>query len=150
MTMHDPGRGPLAALDPGRCKCGLVCTDRQRTCLVHALVLPPEATLARLHHWRREDRLAAVVLGNGTGSRHWRQQLEGLLPVLMVEEKSTTLEGRRRYWELFPPRGWIRLLQMGLRQPPRDWDDVVAQLLLERWLRRPLPRPPQPAPFTPR
>jgi hypothetical protein len=27
-----------------------------------------------------------------------------------------------------------------LRQPPRDWDDVVAQLLLERWLGRPLPR----------
>jgi RNase H-fold protein (predicted Holliday junction resolvase) len=140
--MSDTGGGPLAALDPGRSKCGLVCTDRQRATIVHALVLPPEATLAMLRRWRREHRLAAVVLGNGTGSRHWRRQLEGLLPVEVVEERSTTLEGRRRYWELFPPRGWIRLLPTGLRQPPRDWDDVVAQVLLERWLRRPLLRKP--------
>ena len=140
--MSDTGSGPLAALDPGRSKCGLVCTDGQRTTILQALVLPPEATLAMLRRWRREDRLAAVVLGNGTGSRHWQRQLEGLVPVVLVDERATTLEGRRRYWELFPPRGWIRLLPSGLRQPPRDWDDVVAQVLLERWLRRPLLRQP--------
>ena len=28
----------------------------------------------------------------------------------------------------------MRLLPTGLRLPPRDIDDVVAQLLLERWL----------------
>jgi hypothetical protein len=57
-----------------------------------------------------------------------------------VDERGTTLEARRRYWQLFPPRGWRRLLPQGLRQPPRDWDDVVAQLLLERRLGRTLIR----------
>ena len=32
------------------------------------------------------------------------------------------------------------MLPEGLRQPPRDWDDVVAQVLIERWLGRELPR----------
>jgi hypothetical protein len=60
--------------------------------------------------------------------------------VELVDERGTTLAARRRYWELFPARGWRRLLPMGLRLPPRDWDDVVAQLLLERRLGRALSR----------
>ncbi len=132
--------GPLAALDPGRSKCGLVCTDARRSLVCRALVLPPQETLAMLRRWCSERPLAAVLLGNGTGSRAWCRQLQGLAPVVLVDERATTLEGRRRYWQLFPPRGWVSLLPPGLRQPPRDWDDVVAQVLLERWLGRPLPR----------
>ena len=81
-----------------------------------------------------------MVLGDGTGSGVWRRRLEPLLPVELVDERGTTLAARRRYWELFPARGWRQLLPLGLRQPPRDWDDVVAQLLLERRLGHPLLR----------
>ena len=56
------------------------------------------------------------------------------LPVVLVPEAGSTLAARRRYWQLEPPRGWRRLLPQGLRLPPRDVDDVVAQLLLERHL----------------
>ena len=58
----------------------------------------------------------------------------------MVPEAGTTLAARQRYWELEPPRGWRRLLPKGLRVPPRDIDDVVAQLLLERHFGRSLQR----------
>jgi RNase H-fold protein (predicted Holliday junction resolvase) len=70
-----------------------------------------------------------------------------VLAVALQDERHTTLAARKRYWELFPPRGLQRLLPQDLRQPPRDWDDVVAQLLLERWLGRQLLReePPPPA-----
>jgi len=54
--------------------------------------------------------------------------------VLLIEERGSTLAARSRYWQLFPARGWRRLLPMGLRQPPRPWDDVVAQLLVEQAL----------------
>jgi hypothetical protein len=74
------------------------------------------------------------VLGNGTGSQAWLQRLQPLCPVLLVDERGTTLAARPRYWQLYPARGWQRLLPPGLRQPPRPWDDVVAQLLLERTL----------------
>ena len=57
-----------------------------------------------------------------------------------MPEAGTTLAARQRYWQLEPPRGWRRLLPEGLRLPPRDIDDVVAQLLLERHLQRPLQR----------
>jgi hypothetical protein len=136
-----PGPGPLAGLDPGRSKCGLVLTDPDRQRIVAAAVLPPEQSWQLLLRWQQEAALAAVVLGNGTGSAAWQQRLQPALPVLCVEERGSTLAARERYWQLQPARGWRRLLPRGLRQPPRDWDDVVAQLLLERWLGRPLLRP---------
>jgi RNase H-fold protein (predicted Holliday junction resolvase) len=131
--------GPLAGLDPGRSKCGLVLSDPQRQGIRVARVLPPEAAWQELIQWRQRG-LVAVVLGDGTGSAAWRERLAPLLPVCLVEERGTTLAARERFWQLEPPRGWRRLLPAGLRQPPRDWDDVVAQLLLERYLGHPLER----------
>lgn len=134
--------GPLAALDPGRSKCGLVRTDPARRCILEAGVLPPEACLQRLLAWQRGGLITGLVIGNGTGSRTWTSRLAAVLPVHSIEEWGSTLDARRRYWELEPVRGWRRLVPVGLRQPPRDWDDIVAQLLLERWLGYELTRPP--------
>ena len=135
-----PVPGALAALDPGRSKCGLVRTDAHRSQIVAALVLPPEAALARLRQWQAEAPVGLLLLGAGTGSAPWRTSLQGLVDFELIEEGGTTLAARRRYWQLAPARGWQRLLPQGLRQPPRDWDDVVAQVLIERWLGRELPR----------
>ena len=133
--------GSLAALDPGRSKCGLVRTDPGRTHLDEALILDPAGCRAALIRWHQQQPLAGVVLGNGTGSRQWQRDLAGLaLPVLLVDEWGTTLAARQRYWQLWPSQGWRRLVPMGLRLPPRDLDDLAAQILLERWLQRPLPR----------
>ncbi len=137
-----PARGPLAGLDPGRSKCGLVRTDPAGLQVVEAHVLPPEECFERLRHWRERGLIQALVMGDGTGSPEWRSRLEGLLPVHLIHERYSTLEARRRYWQLEPARGWRRWLPEGLRQPPRDWDDVVAQVLLERWLGTTLKRPP--------
>ena len=132
--------GPMAGLDPGRSKCGLVRTDPRRLQIAEALVLPPDPCLERLLLWRRDLNLSLVVLGDGTGSRSWQQRLSAWMPVILVDERGSTLAARRRYWQLERPRGWRRLLPEGLRLPPRDWDDVVAQLLLERWLGHSLER----------
>jgi RNase H-fold protein (predicted Holliday junction resolvase) len=139
-SLEPEGIGVVAALDPGRSKCGLVRTDPQRRRIEEALVLPPEHSWDCLLRWQRDLEVSVVVLGDGTGSRRWQERLAGALPVLLVDERGSTLAARRRYWQLEPPRSWRRLLPEGLRQPPRDWDDVVAQLLLERWLGQPLER----------
>ena len=141
-ALRHPAPGPVAGLDPGRSKCGLVLTDPRRTTIREALVLPPEQARTLLLDWQRAQALRLVVIGNGTGSGAWLPWLGDRLEVVQVEERDSTLAARRRYWQLFPPRGWRRLLPEGLLQPPRDWDDVVAQLLHERWLGRLQPREP--------
>lgn len=134
----------LAGLDPGRSKCGLALADPRSQRIVAAAVLTPAACLERLRRWQ-EQGLERVLLGNGTQSGPWLERLRELgLAVQLVEERGTTLAARQRYWELHPPRGWRRLLPRGLRVPPRDIDDVVAQLLLERQLGCPLRTGPAP------
>ncbi len=136
------GHGQLAGLDPGRSKCGLVLADGDRRTLLAAAVLSPQASAELIDRWRQQG-LASVVLGNGTGSAGWPQRLAALgLDVQLVDEHGTTLEARRRYWDLDGRRHWRRWLPAGLRLPPRDIDDVVAQLLLERHLGGELRRPP--------
>jgi len=120
-------------LDPGLSKCGLVLSDEGSGTVLAAGVLSPDGCLAQIQSWQNGAGLEAVVLGNGTGSKHWQQQLSALgLRVQVIPEAGTTLAARARYWQLEPPRGWRRLLPEGMRLPPRDYDDVVAQLLLER------------------
>jgi hypothetical protein len=139
--MSQPLTAPLAALDPGRSKCGLVRCDAAGQRILAAGVLDPEHCWQLLQSWRQEGLIAAVLVGNGTGSGPWLLRLQSLaVPVQAVEEAGTTLAARQRYWQLEPARGWRRLLPKGLRLPPRDVDDVVAQLLLERHLGRPLLR----------
>ena len=120
-------------LDPGRSKCGLVRSDPSKGQIEVAAVLSPEECFKQIAIWRERPGLEGVVLGDGTGSKHWQRQLSDLgLAVQVIPEAGTTLAARARYWQLEPPRGWRRLLPEGLRLPPRDYDDVVAQLLLER------------------
>ena len=134
--------GGWAGLDPGRSKCGLVRCNAGCTTVLAAHIEPPDACLRRLSQWRREG-LEGVVLGDGTGSGDWPGRLRHLgLVVVVANERGTTLAARTRYWELLPPRGWRRLLPRGLRMPLRAIDDVVAQLLLERWLGTALHRDP--------
>jgi hypothetical protein len=131
----------VAGLDPGRSKCGLVLADPGTAQVLQAAILPPAQALALLADWRQRQGLRQVVLGDGTGSSSWPEPLrQQALEPLLVEEHSTTLAARSRYWELRHTPSWRQLLPRGMRLPPRDIDDVVAQLLVERWLGQPLGR----------
>ena len=131
----------LAGLDPGRSKCGLLLAEVDSRSVLAAAILPPAPALELLQRWRQQG-MALVVFGDGTGSADWRRQLQRLgIRTEQVDERGTTLAARQRYWQLEGNRSWQRwLLPAGLRLPPRDIDDVVAQLLLERHLGQPLRR----------
>ncbi|MEB3306797.1 MAG: resolvase [Cyanobacteriota bacterium] len=132
--------GSWAALDPGRSKCGLVLSDASQGQVIQALIEPAATCLERLTQWRL-DGLQGVVIGDGTACGDWPELLrtQGLC-VAVVDERGSTLAARQRYWQLFPPRNWRRLLPRGMNVPPRPVDDVAAQLLLERWLGHSLSR----------
>jgi RNase H-fold protein (predicted Holliday junction resolvase) len=126
----------LIGFDPGRDKCGyaLITTDGQ--VLDHRILAATRALDTLEQAWRSYP-VEAIVIGNQTTSRQWQQQLEnrpGAPPVQPVNERNSTLEARERYWQLYPPQGWRRLLPAGLREPPRPVDDIVAIVLLERYL----------------
>ena len=129
----------LLALDPGRLKCGLA-VGRPGAVLSRA-ILPTGQVPAAVADWVKRYGVTRIIVGGGTGSGAVLAALarETGLPsvetvVETVEETGTTLEARRRYFRDHPPRGWRRLLPVTLQLPPEEYDDYVAELLLERVL----------------
>jgi RNase H-fold protein (predicted Holliday junction resolvase) len=88
---------------------------------------------------RSQFPISIVVMGNQTGSQTWKAafaQLPDPPRVMLVDERYTSLEARDRYWEMYPPKGLNRLMPQKLRAIPRPIDDIVAILLIERYLNR--------------
>ena len=129
----------ILGFDPGRQKCGLAVMGLDRRLHYHE-VIPAETAIATIQSLRQAFPVSTVVMGDQTSSKDWRQKLTSDLPepprIVMVDERYSTLEARDRYWEMYPPAGLSRLIPAGMRGVPRPIDDIVAILLIERYLGR--------------
>ena len=130
----------VLAVDPGRAKCGVAVVDARAGVLHHEVVAQEQleervATLVRRH---APD---VIVVGDRTGSVEVQRRLQALDVVRAaggvrtVDEKNTSLEARRRYFQANPPKGLWRLVPVGLRVPPGPLDDWAAVVLAERFLK---------------
>jgi RNase H-fold protein (predicted Holliday junction resolvase) len=127
----------ICGFDPGRDKCGLAVMGRDRQLHYHQVVPAAEA-IATIQALRQQFPISLMVMGNQTTAKSWQQQIIQALPelsIVMVDERYTSLEARDRYWQMYPPKGLSQLLPQGMRQPPRPIDDIVAILLIERYLK---------------
>jgi RNase H-fold protein (predicted Holliday junction resolvase) len=132
----------ILGLDPGRDKCGIAVVNNQQAVIYHQVIDSTKAiaTIKQLVHKYAID---LIVMGDGTTSKAWQQQLESNLlnlSVITVNETNSTLEARDRYWVMYPPQGLQRLIPQGLRTPPRPVDDLVAIILIERYLKSVIPQ----------
>lgn len=128
----------LLGFDPGRDKCGLAVMGKQQQLLYHQVVPSAEA-IATLQQLCQQFSIATLVMGDQTTAKKWKQKLErelsASLPIVLVDERYSSLEARDRYWQMYPPTGLQRLIPQGMREPPRPIDDIVAILLIERYLK---------------
>lgn len=129
----------ILGFDPGRQKCGIAVmgSDRQ---VRYREVVPSEEAIATIQSLCQQFPIELLVMGDQTSSKTWKQQLAAVLnpsvSLVMVDERYSSLEARDRYWQLYPPKGLSRLIPKGMRQPPRPVDDIVAIVLIERYLNR--------------
>lgn len=134
-----PTQPAILGFDPGRDKCGLAVMGLDRQVYYHEVVLAAEA-IAAIMSLRQKFPISLLVMGDQTTAKRWRQELQNQLAdplnIILVDERYTSLEARDRYWQMYPPKGLTKLLPQGLRQPPRPIDDIVAILLIERYLNR--------------
>ena len=126
----------ILGFDPGRDKCGIAVLESDRTIHYHQ-VISSENAIAKMTELIAQFPIELIVMGNLTTSKIWHQQLQSAfdsVTITMIDEKNSTLEARNRYWEMYPPQGLAKLIPQGLRTPPRPIDDIVAILLIERYL----------------
>lgn len=128
----------ILGFDPGRDKCGIAVMGTDRQLLYHQVV-PSTDAIATLQHLCQQFAIKILVMGDQTTAKRWREQISRDLPtsvpIVFVDERYSSLEARDRYWQMYPPRGLQRLIPQGFREPPRPIDDIVAILLIERYLK---------------
>ena len=128
----------ILGFDPGRRKCGLAVMGLDRG-LYYRSVVTSERVLETIEVLRQQYPISLLVMGDQTTAKEWQARLVALehpLRIVMVDERYSSLEARDRYWQIYPPKGWQRLLPPGLRHPSDPLDDIVAMLLIERYLNR--------------
>ncbi len=128
----------IVGFDPGRAKCGVAVMGDDRTLQYHEVV-STDAAIDTLAELRRQFPITLLVMGDQTTAKEWKQKLLALpdpLQIVMVDERYSTLEARDRYWQMFPPKGLTALIPASFRTLPRAIDDIVAILLIERYLSR--------------
>ena len=130
------GSAIYLGFDPGRDKCGVAIVRSTGEAILHEVIPAPNA-LGKLQALCKLYPIAAVILGDQTSSKQWQQKIQAVLldlPIERVDERFSSLEARDRYWQIYPPRGLQKLVPQGMRTPPRPIDDLVAIILVERYL----------------
>jgi RNase H-fold protein (predicted Holliday junction resolvase) len=127
----------ILGFDPGRDKCGVAIVGTDGKIYFHEVVVAAEA-VAAINALQQQYTIDQLVMGNQTTASQWQQQLEQSLalplPITLIDERYSTLEARDRYWAMYPPKGLARLIPQGMRDVPRPIDDIVAIILVERYL----------------
>lgn len=121
-------------IDPGRDKCGATVLDAAGN-IKFQRVIPTDELDVVLKNLAAEFPIETVILGDGTTHKSAAEKISAAgLKFLLVDEKHTTEEARRLYWQKNPPRGWRRLLPTSMQVPPEPVDALVAEILVKRFL----------------
>ncbi|MEG3988699.1 pre-16S rRNA-processing nuclease YqgF [Microcoleus sp. S28C3] len=129
----------ILGFDPGKDKCGIAVMNTDNNVSYHEVV-PSESAISTIQSLCEQFSIELLVLGDQTTSKSWKQKLtQSLSPALKivrVDERYSSLEAKERYWQMYPPTGLDRLIPKGMRTPPRPVDDIVAIVLIERYLNK--------------
>lgn len=108
--------------------------------LFYHKVISAQETIATIQTLRQQYPISLLVMGDQTSAKEWKQKLNTEMPeplrIVLVDERYSSLEARDRFWKMYPPKGINRLLPLGMRSVSRPIDDIVAILLIERYLER--------------
>lgn len=128
----------ILGFDPGLDKCGVAIMGENNTLHYHQVLLAEEISTT-ITSLCQQFSPKLVVIGDQTTSKFWREKLKEILPqsvaIVTVNERNSTLEARDRYWQMYPAKGILRFIPVKMRIPPRPIDDLVAILLIERYLK---------------
>lgn len=124
----------MLGIDPGTRKVGFALVSSENG-VPAALGIEPLGTLVpRLRALAQQHAIHAIALGRGTHAQQIAELLAVLgLPIVFVDETDTTYRARALYFADNPPRGWRRLVPLGLQLPPRPIDDYAALLIARRY-----------------
>jgi RNase H-fold protein (predicted Holliday junction resolvase) len=127
--------GLILGIDPGRSKAGFALLRADGGVIARGIE-PLEALRERLSDIVAAGAVAVIALGRGTNAKAVKALLDGLgPPIVWVDEFETSRLARSLFFVDHPPRGWRRLIPIGMQLPDRPVDDYAAIAIGRRFLR---------------
>ena len=123
----------ILAIDPGRSKWGGAVVDSTREILERG-IYSMESLYPTVERMVKEHSITLIVLGDGTNSKSFSEKLLKLeIEIHWINESGSTEEAKILFDSFYPPSGLRRLIPRGLRYPNRDFDDLAAVVLANRY-----------------
>lgn len=127
----------ILAIDPGKYRSGLAVLLEDGAILERAIVKTidiQEKTYELCYKYQP----SVIILGNSGQGKSVEKKLAQLnlkTTILFVNEKGSTMEARKLYWQENKPKGLWILVPTGLRIPPEPYDDYAAVVIGRRYLK---------------
>jgi len=123
-------------IDPGKDKCGFALLKNDQTPVLLEIVGTKEFDkfLKELYD---EYRFGLIILGTGTYSRKIEKRIRklNLSPVVLIDEKNTTIQAEKRFREDHPLKGYKKFLNKFLDwRPAENVDDYAAFIIAKKYL----------------
>ena len=121
----------VLAIDPGISKCGVIVADVKERKVYEAVVIRSHLLLKYVKKYQSEKSFQ-LIIGNGTSSKNYINDLNQLVPNLIIaEEKNSTYRAKQRYFEIFPLLGIKIFLPREIFILNKNLDALAALIIME-------------------
>ena len=120
------------AIDPGTSKCGFIFADLKQKKVLKAEVVESDQILICLKKICQNHHDLQLLIGNGTSSTKYINELSGLFPELIIaQEKNSTFRAKQRYFEIFPLVGLKCFFPRDIFILNKNLDALAALIIME-------------------
>lgn len=126
----------ILAIDPGREKTGIAILKNSDV-LEHKII-NSEELMQIIKSLLEKYIIKTIVMGNGTSSKKKYDLLKQEFidrDIVLINEYRTTDEARKLYFQENPPKGWKKLIPLGIQVPPVPVDDYAAIVIGRKYLK---------------
>lgn len=126
----------ILAIDPGREKTGIAILKNSDV-LEHKII-NSEELVQIIKPLLEKYIIKTIVMGNGTSSKKKYDLLKREFidrDIVLINEYRTTDEARKLYFQENPPKGWKKLIPLGMQVPPVPVDDYAAIVIGRKYLK---------------
>ena len=126
----------ILAIDPGREKTGIAILKNSDV-LEHKII-NSEELVQIIKSLLEKYIIKTIVMGNGTSSKKKYDLLKQEFidrDIVLINEYRTTDEARKLYFQENPPKGWKKLIPLGMQVLPVPVDDYAAIVIGRKYLK---------------
>lgn len=129
-------KNEILAIDPGREKTGIAILNNSDV-LEHKII-NSEELVQTIKFLLEKYIIKTIIMGNGTSSKKKYDLLKREFmdrDIVLINEYRTTDEARKLYFQENPPKGWKKLIPLGMQVPPVPVDDYAAIVIGRKYLK---------------